>query len=103
LLDKIKALVAARRVNWKKHALRRILERQVSRERVFVSLAAGEIIEVHELERPLVSCLVLGYYNGKALHVVAAVDGRENVLWIITVYEPSLIEWREDMKTRRRS
>ena len=102
MLGKIKELAGRRRVNWKKHALRRMLERQISRERIFATIADGEVIEEHELERPLVSYLVLGYYNKKPLHVMLAVDSREDILWIITVYKPSSSEWHEDMKTRRK-
>ncbi len=101
MLDKIKELVNNGKIEWKKHALKRLFERGLKRSQVFEAISNCEIIEQHSLQRPLPSVLVLGYYNNEALHVMLAVDEAEEMLWIITAYKPSLKEWMEDYKTRR--
>lgn len=99
---KIKGLIDLRKIKWKKHALKRMFERNIRRQDVFLALDVFEIIELHELKRPLQSCLVLGYYKKvKPLHIMVAVDELNDVLWIVTVYEPSLDEWSSDFKIRR--
>lgn len=101
MLDKIKQLVDNRKVEWKKHALKRLFERSLKRNQVFDAISNCEIIEQHSLQRPLPSILALGYYNNEPLHVMLAVDEPNETVWIITVYKPSLEEWMEDFKTRR--
>lgn len=102
MFDEIKALARAQRIEWKKHALKRLFERGISRDQVFEVLSDCELVEEHELERPLPSILVLGYSGNDPLHVMLAVDQAENLLWVITLYKPTLDEWEPDYKTRRR-
>jgi len=101
LLDQIKELVDNGKVEWKKHALKRLFERGLGRSQIFEAISNCEIIEQHSLQRPLPSVLALGYYNEEPLHVMLAIDESEKILWIITIYKPSLKEWMEDYKTRR--
>lgn len=46
--EKVKELVNSRRIAWKKHALKRLFERNVKRDYVFEALLNSEIIEQHE-------------------------------------------------------
>jgi len=101
LLDKIKEFTSSRKIKWKKHALKRLFERNLKRGQIFEALLRCEIIEHHKLQRPLPSVLVFGYYGQKPLHMVLAIDEVDEILWIITVYKPSLEEWLDDYKTRR--
>lgn len=94
-------LVKSGKIEWKKHAIKRLLERGISRSEVFEALSGCEIIEQHDLKRPLPSVLVLGSFNNQPLHVMLAIDEEERTLWIITVYKPSLLEWMDDFRTRR--
>ena len=72
---KIQHLAKVRRIYWKKHALKRILERQIARTQVFTVLEHCEIIEMYLDARPLPSFLILGGYDeDKPLHVVVALD-----------------------------
>ena len=49
---------------------------------------------------PLPSILILGYtIEGKPIHVVIGID--DALLWLITVYFPSLDIWELDYKTRK--
>jgi hypothetical protein len=44
---------------------------------------------------------VLGYFGNRPLHVVYAKDEDDSVI-VITVYEPTLEKWFDDLKTRRK-
>lgn len=101
MFDKIKYLAGRRKVEWKKHALKRLFERNLNRGQIFEALLNCETIEHHELQRPLPSVLVLGYYGQEPLHIMLAIDEIDEILWIVTVYSPSLEEWMDDYKTRR--
>lgn len=87
LINIIISLVKNRKIEWKKHALKRMLERDIKREEVFNALIDCEIIETHKTYRPLQSYLVLGYHNDEALHVMLAISEKE---------------WQKDYKTRRK-
>lgn len=100
-LKEIQRLSKAGRVVWKKHALRRLLERGITREAVFHAIETGDIIESYLHDKPLPSFLLLGYDKVKPLHVVVALDEQNDFLCLITVYMPNREEWKEGFKTRR--
>jgi hypothetical protein len=65
-------------------------------------LMSGKIIENYPEYRPLPSCLVLGYAsNQRPIHAVVAVDEREPMLWVITVYIPSIDELDEGFNRKK--
>ena len=49
----------------------------------FDALGNCEVVEAYLHDKPLPSFLLLGYSGRKALHMVAAVDETEQILWII--------------------
>lgn len=80
----------------------RMYERNILADEVKKVLMSGEIIENYPEDRPLPSCLVLGYAsNQRPIHTVVAVDEREPMLWVITVYIPSVDEWDEGFNRRK--
>lgn len=85
---------------YRTHAIERMFQRDVNEEDVEYVVRNGEIIENYPDDYPYPSCLVLGYFKNRALHVVYATDEAENVI-VITVYEPTVEKWMEDLKTRR--
>ncbi len=84
------------------HAVRRMLERNVSEEDVSRILKDGKTIESYPNDRPYPSRLVMGYANGRPLHVVLAdnIETRESI--IITVYEPNTASWETDFEKRKK-
>ena len=99
--DDIALLCKERPVRWTSHILERIFRRGLGMDEVMSALIGGEIIEQYPNDYPFPSCLVLGYTGaGKALHVVCGSNGVE--LWLITAYIPSLAEWTEDFRQRRK-
>ncbi len=98
----IKALAKKDRIFLKKHSILRMYERNILADDVKKALINGEIIEHYPDDRPLPSYLVLGYAeNKRTIHTVVAVDTEEQLLWVITVYEPNLEEWEPGFQRRR--
>jgi len=48
------------------------------------------------------SCLLFSIIENKPIHVVLSFDETNKKVYIITVYEPTMDEFLEDFKTRRR-
>ncbi len=87
-------------IEWRKHALERILERDISRTEVKITLRNGEIIENYETDVPFESALFF-YIDSKPIHVVASLDEATKTIYVITAYIPSSIYFQNDLKTRR--
>ncbi|MEI6970226.1 MAG: DUF4258 domain-containing protein [bacterium] len=89
-------------VVWRKHALERMLGRDISRTEVRGVLLHGEQIADYPDEFPFPAGLFLGTVLGRTLHVVAGLDSRNATIYIISVYEPDLDHFEADHRTRRR-
>ncbi|TRZ88390.1 MAG: DUF4258 domain-containing protein [Methanosarcinales archaeon] len=78
-------------------------QRKITADEVKKALQGCKIIEDYPEDRPFPSGLVLGYTeNNRAVHAVIATDETEEMLWIITVYEPTILEWKEGFEKRRK-
>ena len=101
-VDLIRRLAAKEAVAFKKHTFVRMLQRNIRSDEIQQALNQGIIVEEYPKDKPLPSCLILGYtQNKRPLHMVAALDEVKKFLWVITVYEPSLEEWEEGFEKRR--
>ncbi|MFV9505768.1 MAG: DUF4258 domain-containing protein [Oscillochloridaceae bacterium umkhey_bin13] len=83
------------------HAIQRMFERHISVEDVRTVIMAGEVIKVYPDDTPYPSRLMLGWINGRPLHVVAADNLVEQEIIVITAYEPDPNQWEVDFKRRR--
>ena len=93
-IQTIRSIAQKDKIAFKKHSILRMSERDISADDVRAALIDGEIIEAYSDIRPLPCCLVLGFRaKDSPLHVVTAIDAEEQVLWVITVYRPSVEEW----------
>ncbi len=101
-MDKEKIIEALENgtIEWRRHALERMFERDISRSEVKVTLRDGEIIENYETDVPFESALFF-YIDSKPIHVVASLDEATKTIYIITAYVPSITHFNEDLKTRR--
>ena len=97
----IDEIVSTGVVNWQKHALQRMMEREISRAEVKNSIFFGKIIEFYKDDRPYPSALIAHINDEKSLHVVVAVDVENRICYIITAYVPDGNYFEEDMITRR--
>ena len=100
-LDNIIAAIKANKIRWKRHALNRMIERGIEIDEVLNAIKNGEIIEPYEDASPLPCYLIFGYGGNKPMHVVAAWDDIELIVYIITVYVPDASQWHHDWRTRR--
>jgi hypothetical protein len=89
-------------IEFRVHAVRRMFERGISKQDVELVLETGEVITSYPDDTPYPSRLVLGVVNGRALHVVVAINEQENMDIVITVYEPNVDVWESDFKRRRK-
>lgn len=87
-------------IEWRRHALERMLQRGISRREVKEVLKYGEIIERYETDVPFESALFF-YAASKTIHVVASFDEENKTIYVITAYEPDTTHFNSDLKTRR--
>ena len=93
--------VSAGRIEWRKHALQKILERGLSLQSIRDAMLHGERIRDYGDDKPFPSALFLSYHSGIPLHVVAACDESNGRAYVITAYEPSLDVFEADYITKR--
>lgn len=62
---------------------------------------SGEVIEDYPADTPYPSRLLLGRFEGKPLHVVAAYDQVNGICVVVTAYIPDDVHWSDDFKTRK--
>jgi len=104
--ERIRKLAGNDRMAFKKHTALRMYQRGISSDEVKEALQNCKIIESYPNDYPFPSGLVVGYTRKKrAIHAVVVIDDQnkeEGMLWIITVYEPNILEWQEGFEKRRR-
>ncbi|MDI6860279.1 MAG: DUF4258 domain-containing protein [Methanocellales archaeon] len=92
MLNHIRNLIKRGDYVVKLHTRKRMIERKIKIGEVKEAIANGEIIEEHLDDKPLPSYLIYGRtLKDRPIHVVVGVD--EDVIAIITVYEPEPEKW----------
>ncbi|MBI4325032.1 MAG: DUF4258 domain-containing protein [Chloroflexi bacterium] len=102
-LERLREPLRSGNILWRKHALLRMAEWNISRAAVVDVLLDGQRIRDYLEDKPFASALFLGYDGSRPLHVVASVDETNRQVFIITVYEPSLDVFESDYKTKRKA
>ncbi len=87
-------------ITYRLHAVQRMFERKISAEEIRYVLETGEVIEEYPDDTPYPSRLILGWYKGRFIHVVAADNTPDDEIIVITVYEPDPSEWDSDGRKR---
>lgn len=101
MIEQIRRKVRDGRYEYSLHAIDQSNLRRVSRREVEEAMESGEIIEDYPSDKHGPSCLVFGFTeSARPLHVQCTYPARERVK-IITLYEPSVVDWIE-FRTRRR-
>lgn len=85
---------------YRTHAIERMAQRNVTTGEVRQVVENGETIEDYPEDAPYPSRLVLGWCEGRPLHVVVADDAQDNRAIVITVYEPDPDRWSDDFRER---
>jgi len=81
------------------HAVQRMAERGLREEEVAQVVAAGKEIESYADDKPYPSRLLLGWVEGRPIHVVTA--AAEHGIIVVTVYEPDPDLWEAGFERRR--
>ena len=81
------------------HSRKRFSERGITIADICTAIQNGEIIEQYPDDKPFPSCLIFAMAGKRPLHVCASID--EDLIYLITAYEPDPIKWEQDWKTRK--
>lgn len=95
-------MLLKRQVRWRVHAQQRMLERGVLRSDVVDVVQKGAIIESYLNDQPYPSFLIHHFSAGRHLHVVIAFNEPDEMVYVITVYEPDAHNFEADYTTRRK-
>jgi hypothetical protein len=87
---------------FREHAVLRMAERNISVETVLDVINTGAVIEDYPTDTPYPSRLALGFLDARPIHVVWS-DAPENIVVVITTYEPNLLKWLPGFRERRKS
>ena len=99
-IDIIKEKLKNRKVDWTKHCLNRIQQREISMSDVKKAVNNGQIIEYYHDDAPYPSCLVCGDAdNNTTLHIVCGVSHES--IHMITAYYPDDEQWEDNVKRRK--
>jgi len=101
-IDEIRDAFFNGRVEWRQHALVRILERGISRADISHIVNEGEIIEEYTSQAGLPSCLIFGKVKEEVYHAVVGWNDQEKRAYVITVYRPDREHFEQDLKTRKK-
>ena len=101
-LDEVRAAIRAGRLRWREHALVRLLERGIARDRVVWILLHGDILEEYPLSWPYPAALIGGDPGGGTLHAVVAFAAVSRCAYVVSAYEPDQVHFEPDLRTRRR-
>jgi len=100
-VEEIRKLLVSGRYSLSRHALKRMVERNISDEMIRRAGATVTIIEDYPDDKYSPSCLMLGFAENEPLHLqVSRAPG--TVVHVITLYIPSLTHWETGYTRRRR-
>ncbi len=102
MIDYIRNLLIEEIFILSRHAFKRTIERSISIVDITEAGSNAEIIEEYPDDKYSPGCLVLGFTkNNRPLHIQLS-DYTSKLLKIITVYEPDLMNWENDYRSRRK-
>ncbi len=102
-LEFIRRCAIQRKIFWTYHVNMRLKGRSISRHAIIDSYDRYEIIEQYPKDKYCPSYLVRSEYKDVILHILFAADVKADNIRIITAYRPTLEEWEDGFKIRRRS
>ena len=99
-IEQVKELNMLERIAVTEHARIRLYERNISMADIINGINTGEIIKQYPDDKPLPSCLILGFSVRKQyIHIVVSCD--YEFIYLITAYFPDPDIWEDDFKTRK--
>ena len=71
-IDKIRKAINDKKVEFQKHAVKRMVEENLTLDSIIEVVLNGEIIKNYSDDRPHPSLLILGHCNSRPIHVVCS-------------------------------
>jgi len=93
--------MATSKLLFRAHALQRMFERGIRIEDVRAVVTSGETIKAYPDDAPYPSRLLLGWHEGRPIHVVVADNVADGETIVITAYEPDSTQWESGFRRRR--
>jgi hypothetical protein len=78
-----------------------MLEKGITTQEIERTVLQGETIQEYNDDRPFPSRLVLSFIERRPIHVVVAQNPTTQECIIITCYEPDVLLWNIDFKSKR--
>ena len=101
-LSVLRSQLAAGEFEFTHHALKRVVERNISNAEIREAGALAVIIEDYPADKYSPSCLLLGYTTAsRPLHIQVSRQSGQPRLKIITLYEPDPAEWIDLIERRK--
>jgi len=92
-LAKVRSQLSEGEFEFSRHALKRVVERNISDQEIRQAGLQAEIIEDYPDDKYSPSCLLLGFtQTGRPLHIQVSLADTDLVK-IVTIYEPDVGEW----------
>lgn len=88
-------------LKFSRHAVTQMFARSIQKDDVLSVLQSGNTVTSYPDDRPLPSKLILGFVDGRPIHIVVAYDEIKKTCILITAYVPDPKIWKSDFKTRR--
>ncbi len=99
-IEQVRLQIASGQFEFTRHAVKRIIERNISELEIRATSNNVKIIEEYPDDKYSPSCLLLGFtQNKRPLHMQISVEDSE-ILKIITIYEPDEAQWINFEKRR---
>ncbi len=99
-IEQLKALNKPENIAITEHARIRLYERKIGIDDIVNGICTGEIIKQYEDDKPLPSCLILGFsMKSQYVHIVVSCD--TVFIYLITAYFPDPDLWESNFKVRR--
>ena len=99
-IKQLKALNKSENIAITEHARIRLYERKIGIDDIVNGIYTGEIIKQYEDDKPLPSCLILGFSTkSQYIHIVVSCD--TDFIYLITAYFPDPDLWESDFKIRK--
>ena len=100
MIDQLRQKILRGQMEYSLHAVRQMVERDITPEEVAQTVLAGEVIEDYPDDKYGPSCLVCGMTkSSRVLHVQCTHPSRPLVK-VVTAYQPDLAEWDKTFKRR---
>lgn len=78
-----------------------MFQRSITEKDVRLILETGETIEDYPKDNPYPSRLILGWVESRPIHLVVAENIDEDVIFVITAYQPEPDQWEFGFKRRK--